>query len=78
MGVKIVKISDASFTGGDGAVVSGLHLYVVPVDSRSGAQPERIFLSADRLLEMGYEPKEGDTVYVFRNGNGRVIDLLKV
>ncbi|MEA4933444.1 MAG: hypothetical protein VB071_07695 [Lawsonibacter sp.] len=78
MGMKIIKVVESSFKGDDGKEIEGSYVYLVPADGKSGAQPERVFLSNDRLSGMGYAPKFGDTVYLFRNGYGRVIDILKV
>ena len=77
MGVKIVKVCPASFVGDDGKEIEGSYIYVVPSSNQANAQPERIFLSDDKLAGMAYEPKYGDIVYLFRNGFGRVIDILK-
>lgn len=78
MGMKIIKVVESSFTGDDGKEIQGVYVYLVPADAKSGGQPERVFLSDDRLATMGYTPKFGDTVYLFRNGYGRVIDILKI
>lgn len=77
MGVKIVKVCPASFVGDDCKEIEGIYIYVVPSGNQANAQPERIFLSDDKLAGMAYEPKYGDTVYLFRNAYGRVIDILK-
>ena len=76
--MKIVKVLPGGFTGDDGTEITGTYVYLVPSDSKSGAQPERIFLSEERLAGMEYTPKFGDTVYLFKNSYGRVIDMLKV
>ena len=78
MGMKIVKVAASSFTGDDGTEIKGSYVYLVPTDGKDGTQPERVFLSDERLASMEYTPKFGDTVYLFRNGYGRVIDILKV
>ena len=78
MGMKIIKVVESSFTGDDGKEVQGVYVYLVPADPKDGGQPERVFLSHDRLATMGYTPKFGDTVYLLRNGYGRVIDILKI
>lgn len=78
MGLKIIKVVESSFTGDDGTEVEGTYVYLVPTDAKSGTQPERVFLSTERLSSMDYKPKFGDTVYLFRNSYGRVVDILKV
>lgn len=78
MGMKVIKVMESNFTGDDGKEVQGIYVYLVPADPKEGGQPERVFLSNERLLGMSYTPKFGDTVYLFRNGYGRVIDILKI
>ena len=77
MGMKILKVCPSSFVGDDGKDIQGVYVYLVPSGNTGEAQPERIFLSEDKLAGMAYEPKFGDTVYLFRNSYGRVIDMLK-
>lgn len=75
MGMKIIKVAPAEFEGEDGSLVKGKYVYLVPVD-HSG-QSERVFLSDTRLEGMEYSPKSGDTVYIFKNGYGRVMDMVR-
>ena len=75
MEVRIMKISDSSFIGDDGKEVVGKHIYVMPV---MGGNMQRLFFSADRLLNMSYDPVVGDVVYVVVNELGRTVELLKL
>lgn len=75
MEVRIKKISAAQFTGDDGKEVVGQYIYVLPV---GGGNMKRMFFSADRLLNMEYEPVVGDKVYVVENDLGRAVELLKL
>ena len=75
MEVKIMKILDSSFIGDDGKEVVGKHIYVTPL---KGGNMQRLFFSADRLLNMAYDPVVGDVVYVVVNELGRTVELLKL
>lgn len=74
---KIVKVAPYKFTGDDGKEMSGMFIYLVPADSSSFGKPERIFMASQRLENIGYKPMKGDTVYVFRNDDNKVIDIVK-
>lgn len=73
--VQIVRVSEASFVGDDGRQVYGKYIYVVPVDGTCPSR--RLFMTADRLLNMEYDPTPFDTVLLFENGMGRVVDIIK-
>ena len=75
MGMKIIKVSAASFEGDNGETITGTYVYLIPTDGNSTS--ERVFLSDERLASMDYMPKFGDTVYLFKNGYGRVVDIVK-
>ena len=75
--MRIIKIADAAFEGDDKQEVTGKYVYVVPAKGSVG-QPERLFISDDRLAKMEYKPIKGDTVYVFRTQRGGVQELIKV
>lgn len=77
MAFKIFRIVAAAFVGNDDKEVDGQYVYLIPAKDGGDIPPERVFLSEDRLAQMGYKPTEGDTVYVFRNGFGKVMDMLK-
>lgn len=78
MGMKIIKIVPTTFAGNDGQDVQGCWIYLIPAGNQGGAQPERAFLSDERRSNMAYDPKVGDTVYLFRNTYGRIVDMLPV
>jgi len=77
MAFKIFRILAAEFIGEDEKVVEGKYVYLIPAKDGVDTPPERVFLSDARLAQMGYKPVEGDAVYVFRNGFGKVMDMLK-
>lgn len=72
---KLVQIREGSFTGNDGAEVSGVFLYLVPTQPGDG-EPERIFLSQQRFGQLSVRPRLNDLLYVFRNDLGRVVDIV--
>lgn len=73
--MRILKIVEGAFEGDDHKEVKGMYIYLVPTDE--GGAPERIFLTDDRYASLSFVPKFNDVVYIFRNGYGRVIDILK-
>lgn len=78
---KIFRVEDGSFVGSDNQDVNGVYIYLVPVLAYEGGdcrQPKRIFLREDVVENMGYTPTAGDEVYLFENGNGRIVSILKV
>ena len=78
MGVmRILKVCPGSFEGSDGKDVTGTYVYLVPVNTRDGSSPERVFLTDEKAAGMEYTPKPGDHVYLFKNGYGRVIDMVR-
>ena len=74
---KVIKVAPYKFTGDDGKEMSGLFIYLVPADPSSSGRPERIFMGDKRLENIGCKPMKGDTVYVFRDNNGKVVDIVK-
>lgn len=67
-GMKITKICDAPFVGDDGKKITDTYVYLVSADGSFGT--ERVFLSDEKLSNMEYTPKFGDTVYLFQNVYG--------
>ena len=72
---RVIRVCDGSFTGRNGEEVCGKYIYGVPVEAAQGANPERIFLTAERLDGVQL-PYVGQTIYVFRNSYGRVVDFV--
>lgn len=72
---RVIRVCDGSFTGRTGEEVRGKYIYVVPVEAAQGAYPERIFLTDDRLDGVQL-PYVGQTIYVFRNSYGRIVDFV--
>ena len=73
---KIFRVESASFIGDDGIEVTGKYVYLIP--SSGQGQPVRKFFSNQVLSGLSYAPCEGDVVYLFDNGYGRIVDILKV
>ena len=73
--MRILKIAEGSFEGDDHQEVKGMYIYLVPADN--AGVPERVFLTEERYAALSFTPRANDTVYIFRNVYGRVIDILK-
>lgn len=69
--MTIVGIRTKSFTGSDGAKISGVDLHLLGVDSDvEGNFVDRIFVSEKKLGE--YDPKLGDEIDIRYNRFGKI------
>ncbi len=74
MAVKVLDLREHSFPGDKGEDVKGFFLYLKSEDT---GKTKRCFVGEDRMADMAYIPKQGDTVEVFYNDEHRLVDILK-
>ena len=60
---KIIGIRPSSFTGNDGAKVSGRNIYLMyPLEKGEGFGSDRVFITDSKLANWAYKPVVGDEV----------------
>lgn len=75
---KVIGIRNSSFKGDRGEDVTGVNIYVTePLEKGEGCSAERVFLTTDKLLKCGYQPKVGDEVTLTYNRYGKCSAVTK-
>lgn len=75
---KIIGIRPSSFTGQDGAQVTGKNIYVTfPLEKGDGFGSDRIFVTDSKLASWPYKPTVGDEVKLEYNRYGRCSGMEK-
>ncbi len=70
--MKVVGIRPSSFKGDDGKEVSGINFYLTePLTKGQGVSAERVYLTDQKIQDMGYMPKVGDEVFLEYNRYGK-------
>lgn len=77
MEAEVFEIRDHDFMGDDNRIVKGKYVYLRAPRADGTVETKRYFLGVDRLKDFAYQPRKGDKVLVFLNGNGVVVDMLK-
>lgn len=74
--MKVIGFRKSSFTGKDGNEVKGMNIFVTyPSEKGVGEECERLYLSMERLAQIGYEPSVGDEIKPEYNRFGKVAGL---
>ena len=79
--MKIIGYKRNDFTSKEGAVITGMNLYLAyPVagPEAEGMVAERIDVSDGKLAKCGYKPRVGDEVTVVYNRYGKPEAITKV
>lgn len=70
--IRIIGRQAMAFKGQDGNDVQGTQYYYLESDSRvEGQKAGKFFLTASRLMHVGYVPQVGDAVKVYYNRFGK-------
>lgn len=76
--MEIIGIRPSSFTGDDGAQVSGQNIYFIyPLDKGEGCGSERVFVTNEKLAQWPYRPAVGDEVDVIYNRYGKCREIIQ-
>lgn len=68
----IIGLRTSSFTGDDGAQVSGMNIYYTEqLEKGEGLSSGRVFLTFEKLAKCAYDPKVGDEIRIEYNRFGR-------
>ncbi len=72
--MTVIGFRKSNFKGNDGKDVSGMNIYVtypIAEEKGSGVACDRLFMTMDKLLTVGYNPAVGDEVRVEYNRYGK-------
>ncbi len=73
MKMKVIGMKDVDFTTKDNQKISGCKLFCTLEDKTvTGVACESIFLSTQKLKDLGYAPTVGDELYVSYNKYGKI------
>ena len=76
--MKIIGIRKSEFKGNNGETVKGINYYLtepMTADGAEGLMAERVYLTENRLSQLGFIPKLGDEVSVEYNRFGKCSGL---
>mgnify|MGYP001085767332 CR=1 FL=1 len=74
--MKVIGFRKSQFKGNDGDMVKGMNIFVTyPSEKGEGEECERLYLTEQRLSEIGYKPAVGDEIKPEYNRFGKVSGL---